>query len=258
MTSFKRQLLLRLLLIQGLEHYSNHNKKAAVGHALMVLNQVETLIEVYKDLYEAWDVYCEAQMSQEGPWMETSIFTSKNMRISPLFTEAVKVNFWIHYSLEGGLDTLHVQPAHNKAWKATQEEHHFDVIQPMIVGEWNKSFYSHNDIKPEMMQGLFVDGLIKALLGVKVESAFDLEVELLEKARVNTLWDFLLHNKPYAVDDIAYIVRSDKVNIWAAPHGENFHDEDTHAELWELNASYRGLLAEGYKPEEAYNLLVNG
>ena len=252
MTSFKRQLLLRLYLIQGLTHYKD--KKTAIGHAFMMLNQTETLIKVYLALYKAWEEYCVAQMSQEGPWMDTSIFTSNEMIISPLFAEKVKVNFWIYYSLNSGSDTLKIQPS-NKKWKAVNECHHLDIVHPMLVREWEALFYNHNKIEPEAMERLFVKNLVKALRGLKKKSAFEIEIELLEKARVNTLWDFLVEGKPLAVEDVAYIVDGDKVEVFSAPHGENFHDEEQYARLWNLNAKYSRLLSEGHSPEEAFALL---
>jgi hypothetical protein len=244
MTSFKRQLLFRLLLVQGLEYYSD--KKTAIRHASMSLNQIETLIQVYKTLYHAWDVYCNAQMNQEGPWLETSIFTSNEMMISPIFDEKVKVNFWIHYSLEGGLDTLHA--------KATQGEHHFNVIQPILVSEWNKLFYHHNDVKPETMEKLFIEGIIKYLRGAKIKSNFDIEVELLTDAKRNTLSDFLLQSKPYAVDDVAYIVDGDKVNVFSDPYGQE--DQEEWGRLWDMNAKYRKLIEQGCTPEMAFHLVI--
>jgi hypothetical protein len=253
MTSFKRQLLLRLFLVEGLRYHAN--KKIAINYASMMLDQVMTLIKVYTSLYGAWEVYCKSQMAEGGPWKDCSIFTSSMMRTSPHFIEKQKVNFWIYYSLTSGSDSLKIQPADNKAGRGlANEEYEFYIIDTMLVREWNRLFYHHNDVKPETMEKLFVEAIIKALRGLKQKSNFHLEVELLTEAKKNTLWDFLLYNKPYVVEDVAYIVDQDKVNVYSDPYGDE--DQEEWGKLWDMNAKYRKLIEQGCTPEMAFHLVI--
>jgi hypothetical protein len=156
MTNFKRQLLNRLFLVKGLK--LGLEPKQAFNYASMLMSQVFVLIEVYKELDAYMQKWQTQQMSQEGPWTETSIYTIKQVRLHFHTEEHSEVIFWVYYSHgDDWADSL--KCAHKNPWNG--QEYLFDIVHPVLTAKWESYFYNHNYVSPELFQKLYLQDMIE-------------------------------------------------------------------------------------------------
>lgn len=123
--------LFRLFLLEGLRYFC---LKDAVGYATMLMNQTTTLIQVFQELQDS--------STQLKDFEELSLFTVKEVRLTPFNESTQKVVFWVWLSTQGESQSQSIKCVYQHP--ANESEYWFHLIDRRLLQKCSDLLFWHD------------------------------------------------------------------------------------------------------------------